>query len=96
MSESPADPVCGGSPVSFAAFVLSLSTTALQHMGVDVSGSGSPPPVQLPLARQTIDILEMLEQKTRGNLSAEESKLLTAILYDLRMRFVSACQGKCS
>ncbi len=96
MSDSPEAPECRGAEVSFATFVLSLSTTALQHMGVDVLGAGAAPAIQLPLARQTIDILEMLEQKTRGNLSAEEAKLLSAILYDLRMRFVTASQGKCS
>lgn len=92
MSDASQASGCRGAEVSFTTFVLSLSTTALQHLGVDVLGSGATPPIQIPLARQTIDILEMLAQKTRGNLSAEEDKLLSAVLYDLRMRFVTACR----
>ena len=44
----------------------------------------------LPLARQTIDTLEMLEEKTRGNLDEQEAKLLESVLYELRMDFVRA------
>jgi hypothetical protein len=47
----------------------------------------------LPLARQTIEILAMLEQKTRGNLDAAEANLLGGVLYDLRMKFVDAAKG---
>lgn len=75
------------SSVSFTAFVLSLSTTALQQLGVRVD-QGEDPCVNIALARQTIDILDMLEKKTRGNLSESESKLIANVLYDLRMRFV--------
>lgn len=73
-------------PMSFDIFVLSLNASALIHLG-DSSEGGSPAEVNLPLARQTIDILSMLEEKTRGNLSGEEEGLLTQILFDLRMRY---------
>ncbi|MEW6442968.1 MAG: DUF1844 domain-containing protein [bacterium] len=75
-------------PVNFSTFVLSLSSSVLVHLGLaedPVSGS-----VQrdLDLARQTIDLLGMLKDKTRGNLSEDEGHLMDGILYDLRMRYV--------
>lgn len=75
--------------IDFATFVLSLGTSAFYHMGLapdPASGEKSEP--NLPLARQTIDTLEMLAEKTRGNLDPEESRLLESLLYELRMRFV--------
>jgi hypothetical protein len=75
--------------LSFAAFVLSLAHTAAVHFGDvpdPVSGQTAPP--NLPAAQQMIDILALLEQKTRGNLTAEERQLLEQILYELRLRFV--------
>jgi hypothetical protein len=75
--------------IDFATFVLSLSTSALYQMGLVPGPEGSkleePNPV---LARQTIDTLEMLQDKTRGNLDEEEQKLLQGLLYELRMHFV--------
>jgi len=75
-------------PMSFNIFVLSLNASALIHLGdssaAPVAGEQA---VNLPLARQTIDILSMLEQKTRGNLSGEEERLLHQILFDLRLRY---------
>ena len=75
--------------IDFASFVLSLATSALYHMGIspDPSGERLAEP-NLPLARQTIDTLEMLEEKTRGNLDEEEKKLVETVLYELRMGFV--------
>jgi Domain of unknown function (DUF1844) len=80
-------------PMNFDIFVLSLNASALIHLG-DSSVSdaahatdGATGHVSLPLARQTIDILSMLEHKTRGNLSGEEERLLHQILFDLRMRY---------
>ena len=78
-------------PVSmtFGTFVLSLSTSALVLLGeARDPGSDKDSSPNLPLARQTIDVLEMLSEKTRGNLDPEEEKLLAAILHDLRMRYV--------
>jgi Domain of unknown function (DUF1844) len=73
-------------PMSFGIFVLSLNASALIHLG-DSSDPGGETAVSLPLARQTIDILSMIEQKTRGNLSGEEERLLHQILFDLRLRY---------
>lgn len=77
--------------IDFATFVLSLGTSAFYHMGLapDPAGEGAPER-NLLLARQTIDTIEMLEAKTRGNLDPEEAHLLESLLYELRMRFVES------
>ena len=75
--------------LDFSTFVLSLATSALYHMRlVPDPEKGELPELNLPLARQTIDTLEMLQEKTRGNLDEEERKLLESLLYEVRMRFV--------
>lgn len=80
-------------PIDFNTFVLSLSTSALMSMGeVDDPATGESH-VNLPLARQTIDLVALLEEKTQGNLTGEEERLLSQVLYDLRMRFVAAAKG---
>jgi len=73
--------------INFATFVLSMSAAALQNMGVPVA-EGTNPCVNLALARESIEVLEMLQKKTTGNLTEEESNLLNAVLYDLRMTYV--------
>ena len=73
---------------SFATLVLSLSTQALMCLGEISEGPGEEPRQDLPAARNIIDPLAVLEQKTKGNLTEDESALLERILYDLRMRFV--------
>jgi len=81
-------------PIDFATFVLSLGTSALYHLGLvedPQTGEKNPRP-NVPLARQTIDTIEMLRDKTRGNLSDEESRLLDSLLYELRMQFVESSQ----
>ena len=75
--------------ISFAAFVLSLAHTAAVHFGdIPDPVSGQKSEVNLPAAQQMIDILALLEEKTRGNLTAKERQLLDQILYELRLRFV--------
>jgi len=74
--------------VEFSSFVLSLATTALVQMGEGPQESNAGTE-NLDAARQMIDILAMLKEKTTGNLNADESKLITDILYELRMKFVS-------
>jgi hypothetical protein len=77
--------------IDFSTFAISLGTSALYHMGVvGETEGGDRPPKNLALARQTIDTLEMLEEKTRGNLGEQEAKLMESLLYELRMRFVEA------
>ena len=86
MSESP-----GRHPVSFIAFVLSLASNAAVHFGdlPDPMTSEKRPP-DLDAAAQLIEIIAMLEEKTRGNLSAEERQLVDQVLFELRMRYVEA------
>lgn len=71
------------STISFSSFIASLAASALAHLG-----QGPDAKVDLPLARQSIDLLGLLEAKTKGNLDAEEAQLLESLLYDCRMRFV--------
>jgi len=79
------------SELSFTAFVLSLASTAAIHFGdLPDPVSGKPPEQNLDGASQIIEILSLLDQKTRGNLTAEERQVLEQVLYELRMRFVEA------
>jgi hypothetical protein len=77
--------------LSFTAFVLSLASTAAIHFG-DLPDpiSGETAELNLEGAAQMIEILSLLELKTRGNLTAEEREMLNQVLYELRMRFVQA------
>ena len=79
------------SELSFTSFVLSLASTAANHFG-DLTDplSGEKSEVNLEGAAQMIDILALLDQKTRGNLTAEERQVLEQVLYELRLRFVEA------
>ena len=81
-------------PVDFSTFVLSLGTTALYQLGVmpDPASTGVVDPDPL-VAQQTIDTLEMLRTKTRGNLDHEEQHLIDSLLYEIRMRFVELGRG---
>jgi hypothetical protein len=76
--------------IDFATFVLSLGSSALVHLGETPDESGKTFPADLALAKQTIDLLAMLETKTRGNLDEGEQRLLAALLYDLRIKYVDA------
>jgi hypothetical protein len=80
--------------VTFIGFVLSLAHTAAFHFGdVPDPATGKNGEANLAAASQLIDILALLEEKTRGNLSAEERQLLEQLVYELRMRFVEATKG---
>ena len=74
--------------VNFASFILSLNTSALYHMGELLHPETGQKMVDRELAKHTIDTLTLLAAKTKGNLDANESELLTRILYELKMRFV--------
>jgi hypothetical protein len=77
--------------LSFTAFVISLASSAAIHFGdIPDPMSGKPADVNLEGAAQMIEILMLLEEKTRGNLTAEERQVLEQVLYELRMRFVEA------
>jgi hypothetical protein len=76
-------------PIDFYTFVLSLGSSAFVHLGdAPHPETGKPSEPDLLLAHQAIDILAMLKEKTRGNLTPEEDKFLEALLTDLRIRFV--------
>jgi uncharacterized protein DUF1844 len=80
--------------VTFIGFVLSLAHTAAFHFGdVPDPATGKNGEANLGAAKQLIDILSLLEEKTRGNLSAEERQLLEQLVYELRMRFVEATKS---
>jgi Domain of unknown function (DUF1844) len=83
------------SGIDFYTFVLSLASSAFVHLGdAPHPETGQPAEPNLELARQTIEILAMLEQKTKGNLTQEEEKFLENLLTDLRLRFVNKRSGK--
>ena len=77
----------GIGPMDFSTFVISLGSSVLIQLG---QGEGQPAEGGLELAKQSIDILTMLEAKTAGNLTDEEAALLTSVLYQTRMAFVEA------
>jgi hypothetical protein len=74
--------------INFSTFIFSLNTSALLHLGeVPDPATGKQQP-DLPMAKQTIDLIAMLEDKSRGNLTSDEENLIKHILYDLRLRYV--------
>jgi hypothetical protein len=80
--------------VDFATFILSLSHSALMHLGEAPHPETGGITKNLPLARQTIDLIAMLEEKTKGNLTGDEERIVGQILYDLRMRYVELSKPK--
>jgi hypothetical protein len=74
--------------VDLSTLVLSLSSSALVHLGEVPEPESGRTGTDLPLARHTIDVLSMLEEKTRGNVSDDECRLLKDILFELRMKYV--------
>jgi hypothetical protein len=81
-----------GPGIDFHTFVLSLGSSALLHLGELERPGASGPEKNLPMAKHTIDILAMLQAKTKGNLTPEEAKLMESLLYDLRLRYVESLQ----
>ena len=90
-TQSPATEESQASAINFVGFVLSLAHTAAVHFG-DVADpfSGAKTDANLVAAQQMIDILALLDEKTRGNLTAEERQLLEQVLLELRLRYVEA------
>ncbi len=91
-----AEPECAGElpAIDFATFVLSMTHSALIHLGDAPNPATGATEVDLGMARQTIDILGLLQEKCKGNLTGEEERVLNQSLYDLRMRFVEV--AKCT
>jgi hypothetical protein len=77
-------------PADFTTFMISMGASALMHLGDTPNPATNRVEQNLPLARHTIDTLEMLQEKTRGNLSEEESTVFESLLSDLKMRYVKA------
>ncbi len=76
--------------MDFSTFLISLSSSAMMHMGETGLPGGGTVKKDLALAQQSIDILDILRVKTEGNLSADEQQLLQELLYSLRIAFVKA------
>ncbi|MCI0571254.1 MAG: DUF1844 domain-containing protein [Myxococcaceae bacterium] len=78
-------------PIDFTAFLLGLASSALIHLGVAPDpDSGGSVRVDLSQARQSLDLLSLLREKTRGNLTPEEERLFDSLLTDLRLKFIEA------
>lgn len=94
MNESPTqegNSEVGSMPgVNFSTFVLSLYSSALVQMGEMADPATGERYKNLEVARQTVDMIIMLEEKTRGNLDADESKLIQNMIHELRMAYVKA------
>lgn len=80
--------------ITFSSFVIGLSTQALMHLGEIPDPLSKKIESSLPVAKQMIDIIAMLQEKTRGNLDQGEEKLMDGVLYDLRMRYVEAVKRR--
>lgn len=80
-------------PVSFSTLVLSLASSAVIAMGLDRNPQTGQIEKDLELARFNIDMLALLKDKTKGNLSAEEQQFINGVVSDLQMKFVYASQG---
>jgi hypothetical protein len=80
-------------PVDFSTHILSLASSAMISLRQMPAPEGVDQPLDLETARHLIDVLGMLEQKTKGNLEEAEQKLLQSLIYDLRVAFVDAQKG---
>ncbi len=80
--------------INFGTFIFSFARSAFFHLGEEPDPATGEKTVSLPLAKEIIDILAMLEEKTKGNLTQEEDQLLKSLLYALRMKYVEAAAKK--
>ncbi len=81
-------------PVTFSSFVISLGSSSLMLMGEQLDPHQAPIPVNLPQAKEIIDLLSVLEDKTKGNLTPDEQTVLRDMLYALRMKYVTLAPPK--
>ena len=88
-----AEPSPAPAPVSFHTLVSYLATTVMFQLGLLAGPSGERIPLDLGNARRTLDLLDILQEKTRGNLTPEEDKLLDDVLYELRLSFLEIQKG---
>ena len=80
--------------IDFSTFVISLSTQALMHLGEIADPISGKIDADITVAKQMIDILGMLKDKTRGNLNSNEDRMIEGILFDLRMKYVEAVKKR--
>ncbi len=78
--------------INFTSFIFSLSTSALIQLGEVEDPFTQKKSKNLPVAKQTIDLIGMLKEKTKGNLTSDEEKFLDSVLFDLRMKYVKAVE----
>ncbi len=83
-----------GLPVTFSSFVISLGSSSLMLMGEQLDPQQQSVPVNLPQAKEIIDLLSVLEEKTKGNLTPEEQTVLRDMLYALRMKYITLASPK--
>ena len=81
--------------LNFSTFIISLTSSILVSLGEVPDPLTNTNNINLPLAKQTINIIEMLKEKTKGNLTEDEDRLIENILYDLRLKYVSAVSRSC-
>mgnify|MGYP001298807892 CR=1 FL=1 len=74
--------------IDLTTFFLSIASAAYMGLGIGPGAGGGKTEVNLELAKQNIDLLELMHTKTRGNRSTEEERLLDQLLFELRLRFV--------
>ncbi len=80
--------------VDFGTFLLSLGHSVLVHLGDAPDPNGATTEPDLLMARQTIDLIALLSEKTRGNLTGEEERVMEQLLYDLRSRYVEVAKSR--
>ena len=88
------DPEAPLAEMNFSTFVMGLTTQALMHLGEIADPLHEQVSRDLPAAKQMIDLLAILRDKTKGNLDPAEEQLLGNMLYDLRMRYVEVARGR--
>ena len=81
-------------PVTFSSFIISLGSSSLMLMGEQLDPQQPSMPVNLPQAKEIIDLLSVLEDKTKGNLTPDEQTVLRDMLYALRMKYVTLAPPK--
>jgi len=82
------------SSIDFSTFVLSLASAAMMGLGLAPRPDTGKQTVDLTMARQNIDLLELFQQKTKNNLSAEEEKLLDRVLFEIRTKYLEVSKQK--
>lgn len=80
-------------PVSFSSFIISMAGSAMVQLGEAPDPASGRKEPNLQLARNTIDLLGVLKEKTAGNLDDEEARLLESVLYECRTKFIEKSQG---